>query len=109
MACSGSYALSSLPFTSDFAVSETGRSLISATTQGRRAYIVLKLVSEAAHERMSLALNPKRAELDLVVELQDRQHGDRVLATLQAHQFDVIARPLGRGGERDLPNPWCDV
>ncbi|SEH13010.1 threonine dehydratase [Sphingopyxis sp. YR583] len=52
-------------------------------------------IVEVAHERMSLALNPKRAALDLVVELQDGEHGDRVLGALRERGFDAAARAIG--------------
>ena len=38
---------------------------------------------DVSHERMSLALNPKRAALDLVVELRDPEHGEKVSAVLR--------------------------
>lgn len=52
-------------------------------------------IVDVSHERMSLALNPKRAALDLVVELQDAEHGTRVLAALGAKGFDAAARAIG--------------
>lgn len=52
-------------------------------------------IVDVAHERMSLALNPKRAALDLVVELQDAAHGERVLAALRERGFDATARVIG--------------
>lgn len=48
-------------------------------------------IVDVAHERMSLALNPKRAALDLVVELQDAEHGGRVLAALRDNGFEASA------------------
>ncbi|ALJ14691.1 threonine ammonia-lyase [Sphingopyxis macrogoltabida] len=51
-------------------------------------------IVDVAHERMSLALNPKRAALDLVVELQDCDHGERVLAALRQRGFDAVARSV---------------
>lgn len=51
-------------------------------------------IVDVSHERMSLALNPKRAALDLVVELRDAEHGETVLAALRRHGFDVTARAV---------------
>jgi len=52
-------------------------------------------IVEVAHERMALGLNPKRATVDLVIELQDRVHGDRVLEALRENRFDAVARAIG--------------
>lgn len=52
-------------------------------------------IVDVAHERMSLALNPKRAALDLVVELKDATHGETVLAALRKRGFDAVARAVG--------------
>lgn len=46
-------------------------------------------VLDISHDRMSLALNPKGASLDVVVEVQDRQHGDAVFQALEAAGFVV--------------------
>jgi len=51
-------------------------------------------IVDASHERMSLALNPKRAALDLVVECRDAEHGEKVLAALRKNGFDVTARAV---------------
>jgi len=52
-------------------------------------------IVDLSHERMSLALNPKRAALDLVVELQDAGHGSAVLEALRANGFEASARAIG--------------
>lgn len=52
-------------------------------------------IVDVAHERMSLALNPKRAALDLVVELKDAAHGEKVLSALRERGFDAEARAIG--------------
>ncbi|KTE04342.1 threonine dehydratase [Sphingopyxis sp. H038] len=52
-------------------------------------------IVDVAHERMSLALNPKRAALDLVVELQDSGHGTRVIEALRSAGFEASARAIG--------------
>jgi len=52
-------------------------------------------IIDLAHERMSLSLNPKRAALDLVVELQDAGHGVRVLEALRGAGFEASARAIG--------------
>lgn len=51
-------------------------------------------IVDVSHERMSLALNPKRAALDLVVECRDAEHGEKVLAALRKNGFDVTARAV---------------
>lgn len=65
---------------------------------GALATLATILAEEGANivdERMSLALNPKRAALDLVVELQDAGHGARVLEALRARGFEAAARAIG--------------
>ena len=52
-------------------------------------------IIDVAHDRLSLALNPKGATLELTVELQDRGHGDRIVATLAAHGFLAAVKPFG--------------
>jgi len=44
-------------------------------------------IIDMSHERLRLALNPKGAAIDLVIELQDEDHGLRVLAALTDHGF----------------------
>jgi len=39
-------------------------------------------------------MNPKRASLDLLVELENSDHGERVLASLREQGFEAVARPL---------------
>lgn len=51
-------------------------------------------IVDIAHERLSLALNPKGAVLTVVVEVQDRAHGDAILFQLRADGFDAVATPL---------------
>ena len=68
---------------------------------GALAEIAAALATEGAnivdvsHERLSLALNPKGAALDFVVELNDAAHGEAVIAALQAQGFDAVAKPPG--------------
>ena len=68
---------------------------------GALATLAAALASEGAnivdvsHERMSLALNPKGAALDVTVELQDAAHGEAVIAALQAQGFDACVKPVG--------------
>ena len=51
-------------------------------------------IVDVAHDRLSLSLNPKGAVLNVVVEVQDRAHGDTVLDTLRARGFEPVVRPL---------------
>ncbi len=51
-------------------------------------------IVDVSHDRLSLALTPKSAVLDLVVEVQDRSHGDAVIARLGEAGFAVRERPL---------------
>ncbi len=51
-------------------------------------------IVDVAHDRLSLSLNPKGAVLDAVIEVQDRRHGDAVLAALAQRGFAVTTRPL---------------
>jgi hypothetical protein len=50
-------------------------------------------IVDVSHERMSLALNPKRAALGLDVECRD---AEKVLATLRKHALYVTARVVAR-------------
>lgn len=52
-------------------------------------------IVDVSHERLSLALNPKGAALDIVVELHDAAHGEAVILALQAQGFDAVAKPVG--------------
>jgi threonine dehydratase len=52
-------------------------------------------IVDVSHDRMSLSLNPKGAVLDVVVEVQDRAHGEFVLAALRARHFDATSKPVG--------------
>jgi len=52
-------------------------------------------IVDVAHERLSLALNPKGAMLDVVLELEGAAHGERVLDTLRAEHFDPVAKLMG--------------
>lgn len=47
-------------------------------------------IVDVSHDRLSLALNPKGASLELVLELQDGPHGDHVLEAVRARGFDAI-------------------
>jgi threonine dehydratase len=51
-------------------------------------------IVDIAHDRLSLALNPKRATIDLVVEVQDRHHGEMLLAALPEAGFVVTLRSI---------------
>ena len=51
-------------------------------------------IVEIVHDRMSLSLNPKRAGLAFMVELQDRAHGQRLLAALTDNGFAATTRPV---------------
>jgi threonine dehydratase len=51
-------------------------------------------IVEIGHERMSSALSPKGAMLDVTVELQDRDHGARVLDALRSRQFEAIVAAI---------------
>lgn len=65
---------------------------------GALAEIATALANEGAnivdvsHERLSLALNPKGAALDIVVELTDAAHGEAVIVALQAQGFDACVK-----------------
>jgi threonine dehydratase len=49
-------------------------------------------IHHVAHERLSLAFNPKRAVLDFVIEVQDRDHGAQVLRALGDAGFSCTER-----------------
>lgn len=49
-------------------------------------------IVDVAHDRLSLALNPKGAVLGLVVEVQDARHGEAVLAALSSGGFEAVVR-----------------
>lgn len=49
-------------------------------------------IVDMSHERLSLALNPKGAAIDLVIELQDEDHGRHVLAALAERGFSPTRR-----------------
>lgn len=51
-------------------------------------------IVDIAHDRLSLALNPKGAVLTVVAEVQDRAHGEAILCQLRADGFDAVAAPL---------------
>ena len=51
-------------------------------------------IVDIAHDRLSLALNPKGATINVVVEVQDRAHGETLLATLTTSGFAATIRPL---------------
>ena len=51
-------------------------------------------IVDIGHERLSLALNPKGAVLNVVVEVQDRAHGTTLLEALRAYQFEVTLKNL---------------
>ncbi len=52
-------------------------------------------IVDVAHDRLSLTFNPKRAVLDVVIELQDRAHGEQVLELLRCHGFAPVPRAVG--------------
>jgi threonine dehydratase len=49
-------------------------------------------VIEVIHQRMMQAVPLKRAELDVVIEAQDKEHVKRIIKTLRKHGFTVSAR-----------------
>ncbi|MDE8652875.1 hypothetical protein PYV00_14300, partial [Novosphingobium sp. H3SJ31-1] len=49
-------------------------------------------IVDVAHDRLSLALNPKGAAIDLVVEVQDVGHGGAVLGALERAGFRPVPR-----------------
>lgn len=51
-------------------------------------------IVDVTHERLSLALNPRGASVELVVEVQDRAHGDQLLAALREAGFDAVVKSL---------------
>lgn len=62
---------------------------LSTALAGEGANIV-----DVAHDRMSLALNPKGAILDVVIELHDPPHGERVLEMLRTKGFMPVPRAI---------------
>jgi len=64
-------------------------SALTAVLARERANVV-----DIAHDRLSLALNPKGAALDVVVEVQDRAHGQAVLDALNAEHFRATQKSL---------------
>ena len=50
-----------------------------ATTLGELGVNIV----DVAHDRLALSLNPKGAVLELVIELNDEDHGDQVVGTLE--------------------------
>jgi threonine dehydratase len=51
-------------------------------------------IFSVAHDRMSLAHNQRGAVLDVTAEVQDRDHGEAMLAALRDRQFGPIVRTL---------------
>ena len=51
-------------------------------------------IFSVSHDRMSLAQNQRGAILTIVVEIQDRAHGDMVIDALQAQRFEPVVRSL---------------
>lgn len=51
-------------------------------------------IVDVAHERMSLALNPKGARLELVVEVESADHGETLCAALKQRGFAVTSGTL---------------
>ena len=51
-------------------------------------------IVDVAHERMSLALNPKGTRLELVVEVESAQHGEVLLAAVKARGYAVTHSTL---------------
>ncbi|MDB5575401.1 MAG: threonine dehydratase [Bradyrhizobium sp.] len=51
-------------------------------------------IVDIAHDRLSLTTNPKGAVLGIVMEVQDRAHGDAVLEALRARCFAAVPAPL---------------
>ncbi|WP_342778196.1 pyridoxal-phosphate dependent enzyme [Sphingorhabdus contaminans] len=51
-------------------------------------------VVDVAHDRLSLALNAKRAALDIVIETEDRDHGSRIFAAMEREGFTIQAKTL---------------
>lgn len=49
-------------------------------------------ILSVAHDRMSLGHNPRGAVLDILLEVQDRRHGETVLDALRARSFDPIEK-----------------
>jgi threonine dehydratase len=52
-------------------------------------------IVDVAHDRLSLSLNPKRAVLDVVIEVQDRAHGEHILEQLRIGGFAPTPRAVG--------------
>ncbi|WP_422056245.1 threonine ammonia-lyase [Sphingomonas sp.] len=61
-----------------------------ATLLGREGACIV----EVGHDRMALSVNPKRVSLELLVEIQDRAHGDRLMEALRANRYEVARRAL---------------
>lgn len=61
-----------------------------ATLLGREGACIV----EVGHDRMTLSVNPKRVSLELVVEIQDRAHGDRLMEALRANRYEASRRAL---------------
>ncbi|MET0282208.1 MAG: threonine ammonia-lyase [Steroidobacteraceae bacterium] len=51
-------------------------------------------IVDVTHERLSLALNPRGASLELVVEVQDSSHGHAVLEALRRGGFTASVKTL---------------
>lgn len=51
-------------------------------------------IVDVSHERLSLALNPKGAVLDIILELENAGHRDRLLAKLDVAGFRATPRAL---------------
>jgi threonine dehydratase len=49
-------------------------------------------IVDVAHDRLSLALNPKGASIEVVVEVQDAGHGEALRDRLAAHGFAAVIR-----------------
>jgi len=64
-----------------------GLSLLAMALGDEGANIV-----DISHDRLSLALNPKGAVLSVVGEVQDRAHGETVIAALRSRGFDVVSK-----------------
>lgn len=51
-------------------------------------------IVDVAHERMSLALNPKGTRLEVVLEVESAEHGEALLDALRARRFAVTRAAL---------------
>jgi threonine dehydratase len=73
-----------------------------ATTIGQQGANIV----EIAHDRLSLALNPKGAMLDVVLELQDLAHGDQLVGVLQKRGWKPFTAPMSALlAKGSAPNP----